>query len=99
MWIEIEIEFAIAIESGGCLPASAMFGLHKSPRQMRNVKGTLAGFGGGKFEASYLSSRNFSTVMPLSPSLFHMIQQLHPSLNSFFVVINLYDPSSSSIGF
>ncbi|KAB2609893.1 hypothetical protein D8674_037238 [Pyrus ussuriensis x Pyrus communis] len=38
-----------------------MFGLHKLSRQMRNVKGTLAGFGGGKFEASYLSSRNFST--------------------------------------
>ncbi|XP_048430465.1 hydroxymethylglutaryl-CoA lyase, mitochondrial isoform X2 [Pyrus x bretschneideri] len=38
-----------------------MFGLHKSPRQMRNVKGTLAGFGGGNVEASYLSSRNFST--------------------------------------
>ncbi|KAB2631128.1 hypothetical protein D8674_008647 [Pyrus ussuriensis x Pyrus communis] len=38
-----------------------MFGLHKSPRQMRYVKGTLAGFGGGNVEASYLSSRNFST--------------------------------------
>ncbi|KAM2044898.1 hypothetical protein ACFX1T_009160 [Malus domestica] len=59
LWIEIE--FAIAIESGGCLPASAMFGLHKLSRQMRNVKGTLAGFGGGNVEASYLSSRNFST--------------------------------------
>ncbi|CAN6716369.1 hypothetical protein ACFX13_009342 [Malus domestica] len=38
-----------------------MFGLHKLSRQMRNVKGTLAGFGGGNVEASYLSSRNFST--------------------------------------
>ncbi|XP_028946529.1 hydroxymethylglutaryl-CoA lyase, mitochondrial-like isoform X2 [Malus domestica] len=38
-----------------------MFGLHKLSRQTRNVKGTLAGFGGGNVEASYLSSRNFST--------------------------------------